>query len=76
MLASAAASLTSTLLGQGEGEAAALTGGYHVAFLIGAAFTLIAAGLAVLVLRPIAMGAPAEVHDEGSHSRQPAPVEG
>ena len=47
-----------------------------MAFLIGAAFTLIAAGLAVLVLRPIAMGAPAEVHDEGSHSRQPAPVEG
>ena len=72
VLASAAASRTSTLVSQGESQAAALTGGYHVAFLIGAAFTLIAAGLAVLVLRPIAMGAPAEVHDEGSHSRQPA----
>jgi hypothetical protein len=76
VLASAAASRTSTLVSQGESEAAALTGGYHVAFLIGAAFTLIAAGLAVLVLRPITMGAPAEVHDVGSHSRQPAPVEG
>ena len=46
-----------------------------MAFLIGAAFTLIAAGLAVLVLRPIAMGAPAEVHEDGSHGRQPAAVE-
>jgi hypothetical protein len=75
VLASAAASRTSTLIAQGEGEAAALTGGYHVAFLLGAAFTLLAAALAVLVLRPIAMGAPAEVHDEGSHPRQPAAVE-
>jgi hypothetical protein len=75
VLASAAASRTSTLTGQGEGQAAALTGGYHVAFLIGAAFTLIAAGLAALVLRPIAMGAPAEVGDEVAHGRQPAAVE-
>jgi hypothetical protein len=75
VLASAAASRTSTLIAQGEGEAAALTGGYHVAFLLGAAFTLLAAALAVLVLRPIAMAAPAEVHDEGSHPRQPAVVE-
>jgi EmrB/QacA subfamily drug resistance transporter len=75
VLASAAASRTSTLTGQGESQAAALTGGYHVAFLIGAAFTLLAAVLAVLVLRPIAMGAPAEVHDEGSHARRPAAVE-
>jgi MFS family permease len=76
VLASAAASRTSTLIGHGEGEAAALTGGYHVAFLIGAAFTLIAAALAVLVLRPIAMGAPAEAQAEGAHGRQPAAVEG
>ena len=76
VLASAAASRTSTLTGQGESQAAALTGGYHVAFLIGAAFTLIAAGLAALVLRPIAMGAPAEAQDEGAHGRQPAAVEG
>jgi hypothetical protein len=76
VLASAAASRTSTLIGRGEGEAAALTGGYHVAFLIGAAFTLIAAALAVLVLRPIAMGAPAEAQAEGAHGRQPAAVEG
>jgi len=75
VLASAAASRTSTLAAQGESQAAALTGGYHVAFLIGAAFTLIAAGLAVLVLRPIAMGAPAEAQ-EGAHGRQPAAVEG
>src|SRR5205823_12418780 len=52
VLASVAASRTSTLTAQGKSQAAALTGGYHVAFLIGAAFTLIAAGLAALVLRP------------------------
>jgi hypothetical protein len=76
VLASAAASRTSTLASQGESQAVALTGGYHVAFLIGAVFTLIAAGLAAMVLRPIAMGAPAEARDEGAHGRQPATVEG
>ena len=76
VLASAAASRSSTLTAQGQSQAAALTGGYQVAFLIGAAFTLIAAVLAALVLRPIAMGAAAEAQDEGARGRQPAAVEG
>ena len=38
ILASVAASRTSDLLATGESNAAALTGGYHVAFLIGALF--------------------------------------
>ena len=43
ILASVAASRTSDLLAAGESNAAALTGGYHVAFLIGALFAFGAA---------------------------------
>jgi hypothetical protein len=40
------------LLDAGHGQLAALTGGYHVAFLVGAAFALLAAVLGGLLLRP------------------------
>jgi hypothetical protein len=40
---------------------AALNGGYHVAFLIGALFTLAAAAIAATVLRP---GVPAAQDEE------------
>jgi EmrB/QacA subfamily drug resistance transporter len=51
VLASLAASRTRTLLADGEGQAAALTGGYHIAFLAGAIFAGAAAGLAAFSLR-------------------------
>jgi EmrB/QacA subfamily drug resistance transporter len=51
VLASLAASRTDTLLAAGEGQAAALTGGYHVAFLAGAIFAAAAAGLGAALLR-------------------------
>ncbi len=51
VLASAAAARTDTLLASGESQAAALTGGYHVAFLIGAVFALTAAAIGGLLLR-------------------------
>jgi MFS family permease len=51
VLASAAAARTDTLLASGESQAAALTGGYHVAFLIGAVFALAAAAIGGLFLR-------------------------
>jgi hypothetical protein len=51
VLASLAASRTDTLLADGASEAAALTGGYHVAFLAGAIFAAGAAGLGGLLLR-------------------------
>jgi EmrB/QacA subfamily drug resistance transporter len=51
VLASAAAARTDTLLASGESQAAALTGGYHVAFLIGAVFALAAAAIGGLLLR-------------------------
>jgi EmrB/QacA subfamily drug resistance transporter len=52
VLASLAASRTDTLLDSGDDELAALTGGYHVAFLVGAIFALAAAALGAALLRP------------------------
>ncbi|HXG76870.1 MAG TPA: DHA2 family efflux MFS transporter permease subunit [Gaiellaceae bacterium] len=57
VLASLAASRTDSLLAGGDGELAALTGGYHVAFVAGAAFSLAAALLATALLRPVSMPA-------------------
>jgi len=51
VLASLAASRTGALLADGESQAAALTGGYHVAFLTGAIFAAAAAALGVVLLR-------------------------
>ena len=51
VLASAAASRTDTLLAAGESELSALTGGYHLAFLVGAIFAATAAGLGAVLLR-------------------------
>jgi EmrB/QacA subfamily drug resistance transporter len=51
VLASLAASRTDTLRAGGEGQLVALTGGYHVAFLVGAIFALAAAALGGLLLR-------------------------
>jgi EmrB/QacA subfamily drug resistance transporter len=60
VLASLAASRTSDLLAAGESNAAALTGGYHVAFLVGALFAFGAAAIGGLLLR----NAPAMAHGE------------
>jgi fucose permease len=50
ILASLAASRTDGLLASGDAPLAALTGGYHAAFLIGAVFALAAAVLSALLL--------------------------
>jgi EmrB/QacA subfamily drug resistance transporter len=60
VLASLAASRTDTLLGSGESEVAALTGGYHVAFIVGAIFALAAAVIGAALLRPGAVQAEEE----------------
>jgi MFS family permease len=52
VLASLAASRTETLSAAGEGTLAALTGGYHLAFLVGALFAAGAAVLGAALLRP------------------------
>jgi Major Facilitator Superfamily len=63
VLASLAASRTDTLLAAGESEAAALTGGYHVAFFVGALFAIAAATLGGLLLR---QGVYASAHEGGA----------
>jgi MFS family permease len=52
VLASLAASRTESLLASGETELAALTGGYHLAFLVGALFAATAAALGAVLLKP------------------------
>jgi MFS family permease len=61
ILASLAASRTETLAAGGDGTLVALTGGYHLAFLVGALFAFAAAALGAALLRP---GAATE-HAEG-----------
>jgi len=51
VLASVASSRTDSLTASGEGHLAALTGGYHVSFLLGAIFALSAAAIGVTFMR-------------------------
>jgi EmrB/QacA subfamily drug resistance transporter len=51
VLATLATTRTQHLLSAGDGSAAALTGGYHLAFLIGAALVVAAIGVATIVLQ-------------------------
>jgi EmrB/QacA subfamily drug resistance transporter len=51
VLASLAASRSDTLLASGDGRLAALTGGYHAAFVVGAAFAAAAAVIGAALLR-------------------------
>ena len=63
VLASLAAFRTDALRADGESQVAALTGGYHVAFVVGAIFALVAATLGALMLRvqaPLATAEPEE----------------
>jgi EmrB/QacA subfamily drug resistance transporter len=62
VLTSVAASHTSDLRASGEGPLAALNGGYHVAFLLGAVFAFAAAAIGASVLR-------ADVQGQAGHER-------
>jgi EmrB/QacA subfamily drug resistance transporter len=68
VLASLAASRTSTLLHSGDSKPAALTGGYHLAFVVGAAFALLAAAVGAVLLR----AAPAPAHEHARLDAEPA----
>jgi len=61
VLASIAASRTHSLRVGGAGELSALTGGYHLAFLVGAAFAALAAVLGGTLLREAQPAAEPEV---------------
>jgi MFS family permease len=62
ILASLAASRTSSLRGDGHSQLAALTGGYHLAFVCGAVFALAAAAVGSGLLR--ATMTPSQAHSE------------
>jgi EmrB/QacA subfamily drug resistance transporter len=72
ILASLAASRTDSLLASGDGELAALNGGYHLAFLVGALFT---AGAAVVGATLLRAGAHAPAHEGGEPTGVPAQAE-
>jgi EmrB/QacA subfamily drug resistance transporter len=65
VLATLSTTHTQTLLDAGESTRAALVGGYHLAFLIGAATIGLAVIIAILVLQP------AQAH-AGGHAGEPA----
>ena len=65
VLASLAASRTDTLTADGDSHLAALTGGYHAAFVVGAIFAVSAAATGVSLLR-IAQPAGAAHGDDGA----------
>ena len=67
VLASLAAKRTNSLQAAGESAKAALTGGYHLAFLTGAIFAVAGALLSAFLLRE---GAPIGAHaaEEPAHS--------
>src|SRR5205814_7569656 len=56
VLATLATTRTENLLASGESHGAALTGGYHLAFVIGAGLVIAAIGVALTVLHPPAGG--------------------
>jgi EmrB/QacA subfamily drug resistance transporter len=68
VLASLAAARTDSLLASGEAELAALTGGYHLAFVVGAIFAGLAAAIGAALLRP---GTVPAMH--GEHEPEPVP---
>jgi EmrB/QacA subfamily drug resistance transporter len=72
ILASAADARTETLLDSGDGMLTALTGGYHVAFIIGAVFAFTAAGIGAALLRA---GRQAPVHEGEEAIGTPAAAE-
>ena len=72
VLASLAASRTDSLTAAGEDPVAALTGGYHAAFLVGAIFAAAAAGIAASLLRVTAPATAAHAEPVADGEAAPA----
>ncbi len=60
VLATVASNRTDKLLANGDSALAALNGGFHVAYVIGAALVLVAIVVVLVVLKPVAMPAMAQ----------------
>jgi MFS family permease len=71
VLATLASNRTNALLAQGHSQASALNGGYHLAYLVGAALVLVAIVVALTVLQPVVH--PAIAH---GHAPEGEPVPG
>jgi EmrB/QacA subfamily drug resistance transporter len=69
VLASLAASTSSSLLASGHSQADALVGGYHLAFLVGAAFAAVAAVLSAQLLRAPGVSEAGETESVGVTER-------
>ncbi len=67
VLATVSATRTNHLLGIGESQASALTSGYHLAFLIGAALVVVGIVVAALVIEPVKH--PQAAHGGGARGR-------
>jgi EmrB/QacA subfamily drug resistance transporter len=65
VLATLAANRTDTLLAHGDSATAALNGGFHVAYLVGAGLVLVAIVVVLMILRPVA-------HPDMAHAHEPA----
>ncbi len=72
VLATLATTRTDGLLASGHSRAAALTGGYHLAFLIAAGLVAAAIGLALVVLRPEGVAAEEQGRDDELATGEPA----
>ena len=76
VIATLSTSRTDGLLAHGASTASSLTGGYHLAFGIGAGLVIVAAVLAATLLRPDgSLTAEDERADPGSAEQEPAHVE-
>jgi fucose permease len=75
VLASLAAWRTGNLTSSGEGAVAALNGGYHLAFLVGAAFAVVATAVAAALLRTRPMAAAGHAEAEASGALATAEAE-
>jgi EmrB/QacA subfamily drug resistance transporter len=77
VLATLSASRTATLLAEGGRTASALTGGYHMAFAIGAGLVVVAILVAVAVLRPEpATAQGSATAQESAAAQEPAAAQG
>jgi MFS family permease len=70
LLATLSTERTESLLGDGVSQASALTSGYHLAYLIGAALAAVAVAIAIFVLRPapVPEGHPGEPREDRGRS--------
>jgi EmrB/QacA subfamily drug resistance transporter len=69
LLATLSTERTESLLGDGVSQASALTSGYHLAYLIGAALAATAVAIAIFVLRPAPAPAPEGLPGEPREDR-------